>query len=132
MTRTAVRENAGALRVVIVDDESQITDLLRTYIMCTIANIEVISFNDPEEARAFLLQNSVDVLITDYKMPKFDGIQLLRLVSNDTVRVLISGYVSEITHGQLAELKAAFFEKPVPMKELGKIISKAEAKKKGT
>lgn len=115
--------------VVVVDDEIQITDLLKTFLECISRDLDVHTFNDPEEARAHLLQKTPDVLITDFKMPKFDGIQLIRLMPPDSTKVLISGYVSEITEGQLKELNASFFEKPLPMKELGRIIQSASEKK---
>lgn len=117
------------LRIVVVDDEAQITDLLMTYLLCLSKSYVITTFNDPEEARAYLQQNPIDVLITDFKMPKYDGIQLMKLVPKDATKILISGYVSEITEGHLNELKASFFEKPVPMKELGKLIHAAAAKK---
>jgi DNA-binding NtrC family response regulator len=118
------------LQIVVVDDEAQITDLLMTYLLCLSKTFAVTTFNDPEEARAYLLQNHIDVLITDFKMPKYDGIQLMKLAPKDATKILISGYVSEITEGHLNELKASFFEKPVPMKELGKLINEANAKKR--
>jgi DNA-binding NtrC family response regulator len=118
------------LHVVVVDDEVQITELLKTFLLCISKNLDIHTFNDPEEARAYLLQHSCEVLITDYKMPKYDGLQLMKLVDKDATKVLISGYVSEITEGHLNQLNACFFEKPVPMKELGKLIHAAEAKKK--
>jgi DNA-binding NtrC family response regulator len=121
--------NDKPLSVVVVDDELQITDLLKTFLQCISKNLNVLAFNDPEEARAFLMRKAPDVLITDYKMPKFDGIQLIKLMPADSTKVLISGYVSEITEGQLTELNASFFEKPVPMKDLGRIIKAAEEKK---
>ncbi|MBN2037793.1 MAG: response regulator [Chitinispirillaceae bacterium] len=117
------------LSVVVVDDEIQITDLLKTFLQCISKNLDIHTFNDPEEARAHLLRKNPDVLITDFKMPKYDGIQLIRLMPNNSTKVLISGYVSEITEGQLGELKASFFEKPVPMKDLGRIIAEAQSRK---
>ena len=120
----------ASLHVVVVDDEIQITELLRTFLLCISKDLDIHTFNDPEEARAYLLQHSCDVLITDFKMPKYDGLQLMKLVDKDSTKVLISGYVSEITEGHLNQLNACFFEKPVPMKELGKLINAAQAKKK--
>jgi two-component system response regulator YesN len=122
--------NKKPLEVVVVDDEMQITDLLKIFLLCISKNLKISAFNDPEEARAHILQNPVDVLITDFKMPKYDGVQLIKLMPADSTKILISGYVSEITEGQLSELKASFFEKPVSMKDLGILIHKAEAKKK--
>jgi DNA-binding NtrC family response regulator len=118
------------LQVVVVDDESQITDLLRTFLLCISSNLDVHTFNDSEEARTYIQHHMVDVLITDFKMPKYDGIQLMKIMPMDSMKILISGYVSEITEGQLNNLKASFFEKPVSMKDLGALILEAEAKKK--
>jgi two-component SAPR family response regulator len=117
---------AKSLEVVIVDDEIQITELLKTFILCSSKNTNVHTFNDSEEARSFLLGNNVDILITDYKMPKVNGIELIETAPRDTKKVLISGYVSEIAEERLLQLDAVFFEKPVPMKALGKIISDHE------
>ncbi len=115
-----------SLEVVIVDDEIQITELLKTFIECSSSNTNIHTFNDAAEARSFLLGNDVDVLITDYKMPKFNGIELMETAPPDVKKVLISGYVSEIAEERLQQLDAVFFEKPVPMKALGKIISDRE------
>ena len=113
-------------KIVVVDDEVQITELLKTFIECASKNSNVHTFNDAVEARNYLLKNSVDVLITDYKMPKYDGIQLMEDVSPEIKKVLISGYVSEIAEERLNQLDAVFFEKPVPMKALEKIIREQE------
>ncbi len=117
---------AKRLEVVIVDDEFQITELLKTFIQCSSENINVHAFNDSEEALSFLLENPVDILITDYKMPKYNGIELMESAPPHVKKVLISGYVSEIAEERLQKLDAVFFEKPVPMKELKKIISDIE------
>jgi two-component system, response regulator YesN len=117
-----------SLEVVIVDDEIQITELLKTFIECSSTNTNIHTFNDAAEARSFLLGNDVDILITDYKMPKFNGIELMETAPPDVKKVLISGYVSEIAEERLQQLDAVFFEKPVPMRALGKIISDQEKK----
>ncbi len=110
------------LEVVLVDDEIQITELLKTYIQCSAKNVNIHTFNDSEEALNYILNNHIDILITDYKMPKYNGIELMEKAPPGVNKVLISGYVSEIAEERLLQLKAVFFEKPVPMKELGKII----------
>lgn len=117
------------LEVVVVDDEIQITELIKTFIQCSSDNANVHTFNDAGEARTFLLGNPIDILITDYKMPKFNGIELMEATPPQVKKVLISGYVSEIAEERLLELDAVFFEKPVPMKALGKIISEQQKKK---
>jgi len=116
------------LEVVIVDDEVQITELLRTFIECASTNSNIHTFNDSGEARKYILHHAVDVLITDYKMPKYDGLQLMENAPHEVKKILISGYVSEIAEEKLQKLNAVFFEKPVPMKAIGKIINEQERK----
>jgi DNA-binding NtrC family response regulator len=123
------KTTAKTLQVVVVDDEPQITDLLKAFLLCISKDLDIYTFNDPEEARAHLLQNSIDVLITDFKMPKYDGIQLMKLMPKDSTKILISGFVSEITENQLLQINASFLEKPVSMKDLDTLIRKAEARK---
>ncbi|HEX3019754.1 MAG TPA: response regulator [Chitinispirillaceae bacterium] len=114
------------LEVVIVDDEVQITELLKTFLQCSSKQSNIHTFNDSIEAKNYLAENKVDVLITDYKMPKCDGIQLMESLDSNVKKILISGYVSEIAEERLQKLDAVFFEKPVPMKALGSIINDQE------
>ncbi len=116
------------LEVVIVDDEIQITELLKTFLQCSSKHSNIHTFNDSLEAKTYLTQNKVDVLITDYKMPKCNGIQLMENLDSNVKKILISGFVSEIAEERLLQLDAIFFEKPVPMKALGSLISDQEKK----
>lgn len=115
---------AKMLDIVVVDDKVMITDLFESYIQLSGTEANVYSFNDPSLAMEFISSdNHIDVIITDYKMPGINGIQLLEASPKDSKRILISGYVSDIAEEKLAELDAVFFEKPVPMKQIGKILS---------
>lgn len=114
----------NGLDIVVVDDNVMITDLFESYIKLSGTDANVYSFNDSSKALEFINSNKkIDVIITDYKMPGINGIQLLEATPRDTTRILISGYVSNIAEEKLEELNAIFFEKPVPMKQINKIIS---------
>jgi len=115
-----------SLEIVIVDDEEPITELLKSFVMVASKSAHVHTFTDSGKARDFLLRNNVDVLITDYKMPKYNGLELLEVVPSDVKKILISGYVSEIAEEKLQKMNAVFFEKPVPIKKLSKIILEQE------
>ncbi len=119
---------ARKLEVVVVDDEEQITELLKTFIQCVTQDINVHTFNDSVVAKDFVVNNSIDVLITDYKMPKIDGLQLMEAAAPKVRKIMISGYVSEIAEEKLQKLNATFFEKPVPLRALAKIISDQQEK----
>lgn len=118
---------AEALEIVVVDDEEQITELIKTFIVLTSKDAKVHTFTDPVRARDFLVSNAVDMLITDYKMPIMDGIQLMESIPSTVKKILISGYISEIAEEKLTKLDALFFEKPVPIRTLRKIILEQEA-----
>lgn len=118
----AATMNEHPLEIVIVDDEAQITELLEIFIQSSGKSTHIHSFNDPRDAREYISQHPIDVIITDYKMPHVNGIDLLKLTSPSVKRILISGYVSEIAEDMLQQLNAIFFEKPVPMKELRDIV----------
>jgi DNA-binding NtrC family response regulator len=116
------------LEVVVVDDEEQITELLKTFIQCITQEIRVHTFNDSVDAREYIAKNPIDVLITDYKMPRYDGLQLMESTPPPVKKVMISGYVSEIAVEKLQKLNATFFEKPVPLRALAKIIADQQEK----
>jgi YesN/AraC family two-component response regulator len=79
-------------------------------------------------AKEFIAHNPVDVLITDYKMPNVNGLQLMESAPLEMRKVIISGYVSDIAEEKLKKLNATFFGKPVPLRALGKIISEQQEK----
>jgi YesN/AraC family two-component response regulator len=116
------------LEVVVVDDEEQITELLKTYIRYTDQETSIHTFNDSTIAKEFIAHNLVDVLITDYRMPRFDGLQLMESAPRQIRKIMISGYDSNIVEEKLQKLNATFFEKPVNLRALGKIISEQREK----
>jgi len=116
------------LEVVLVDDEEQITELLETYLLFSSQGISVHSFNDSIIAKDFIADNPMDVLITDYRMPRFDGLQLMESAPPEARKVIISGYDSVIAEEKLQKLNATFLEKPIPLRALSKIISEQKGK----
>jgi len=114
------------LQIVVVDDEEPITEVIKTYIECIDPNINVRTFNDPLEAKRFIMKNALDVLITDYKMPRCDGLQLIEAAAPSVKKILVSGYISEIAEERLHKLNATYFEKPVPLRALAKIIAEQQ------
>ena len=74
--------NPNAMTVVVIDDQASgrmlLTEILRD--VDPSANIE--SFSNALDALAFAEKNVVDLVITDYKMPKIDGIEAIRRLRN--------------------------------------------------
>jgi diguanylate cyclase (GGDEF)-like protein len=78
--------------LLIVDDESYI---LRTLVLHVAPHYETLTADSADSAEAIFRQRSIDLLLTDQKMPKRTGIQLLEWVrqhSPRTVRLLMTGH----------------------------------------
>jgi two-component system, response regulator YesN len=116
------------LEIVVVDDEEPITEVIKTYIECIDPTISVRTFNDALEAKAYIVSNVPDVLITDYKMPKCDGLQIMEAASPKVKKILVTGYMSEIAEERLNKVNGTYFEKPVPLRALAKIITEQKPK----
>jgi DNA-binding NtrC family response regulator len=114
------------LEVVVVDDEEQITDLLATFIPLATKGVQVHPFNDSVVAKEFITRHLVDVLITDYKMPRLNGLQLMESAPLQVRKVMLSGYVSDISEDKLHKLNALYIEKPVPLRALAKVITEQQ------
>ena len=108
--------------VVIVDDKASITDLFESYIGILDIQCELVTFNDSRLALDYIKSHNIDVVITDFGMPNVSGLELLQAAPATAAKIMISGYVPEVTATQLASLNAIFYEKPVPMKEIGRIL----------
>ncbi|MDR1490099.1 MAG: sigma-54 dependent transcriptional regulator, partial [Desulfovibrio sp.] len=68
-------------RLLLIDDEKNYLLILETLLQD--AGYPVTAINDPESALAFLDESEVDVVITDMKMPKLSGKDVLAHVKRD-------------------------------------------------
>jgi DNA-binding NtrC family response regulator len=81
----------------IVDDEDMVVTSLRAFLTLE-TDFDVQGFTDPERAAGFLRQRPVDVIVSDYLMPKLTGIQLLkraREVQPEATRILLTGHADK-------------------------------------
>jgi diguanylate cyclase (GGDEF)-like protein len=69
------------LRVLVVDDEPDIRDVLR--ITLEAEKYEVIEAENGEEAIKIIAQKTPDLVLVDYKMPKMDGREVCRRIKKD-------------------------------------------------
>ena len=83
--------------VLIVEDEKLIRQGLRKMIQRSGVPVEVImECNNGETALEILKEQSIDVMFTDIRMPKMDGIELVTLIKKDSglrnIPVMIVSY----------------------------------------
>ncbi len=102
--------------VMIVDDEEMVITSIKAFLQLE-TDFAIHGFTDPEEAARFVGQQPVDVAVTDYLMPKLNGIQLLAKVKEaqpEASRVLLTGHADKQSAIQAINQVALFqyLEKP--------------------
>ncbi len=89
--------NTAQPSVLIVDDEDMVITSIRAFLRLE-TEYNVHGFTLPEEAAKHLQTNPVDVVVTDYLMPKMNGIQLLAKAKEyqpEAARVLLTGHADK-------------------------------------
>lgn len=102
--------------VLLVDDEDMIITSIKAFLQLE-TDFTIHGFTDPEEAANFAKSNQIDVVVSDYLMPKMNGIQLLSRVKEaqpEASRVLLTGHADKQSAIQAINQVALFqyLEKP--------------------
>ena len=109
-------QNGHNPSVLIVDDEDMVITSLKAFLQLE-TEFDVHGFTDPEQAARFAEANKVDVAVSDYLMPKMNGIQLLARLKElqpEASRVLLTGHADKQSAIQAINQVALFqyLEKP--------------------
>ena len=117
----------GKTRVLFVDDEERIVNLLRLMFRAT---YEVFTATSGEQALAVVRSQVIHVIVSDQRMPGMLGIDLLAQVAHDspdTVRLLLTGYsdleaiVGSVNRGEVFR----FLSKPWNQDEMRTALAEA-------
>ena len=119
--------------LLIVDDEPDMLDFLERVLR---RRFQVTRCGNGEEALETLENGDFEVLITDQKMPRMSGIQLLESIHDSypsLVRLILSGFteVSEIEHAITRCGIHGYILKPVDSRKLLQAIDDAYDVKAG-
>jgi response regulator RpfG family c-di-GMP phosphodiesterase len=121
--------NDGQPRVVLVDDEDMVITSIRAFLQIE-TEYAVNGFTQPEEAVKYLETTAVDVVVSDYLMPKMNGIQLLakaKQLQPEAARVLLTGHADK--HSAIVAINDVglyqYLEKPWDNSQLLLVIQSA-------
>jgi len=114
-------------KVLIVDDEPDMLDFLERSLR---KRFQVVRAPNAAVALTLLEGDDFEVLITDQKMPKMGGLELLTRISNDypkLVRLLLSGFaeIPEIRKAKDSCRIHNYIFKPVDSRKLLEAIDQA-------
>src|SRR5579872_4695615 len=114
-------------QVLIVDDEPNLRKILSAQL--TRDGYEVMTAEDGEQGLAALKEHHIDLVITDLKMPKVDGMTLLRKALEDDPELPVVLITAHGTIDTAVEaLKSGAFDfvtKPFDKDEVRQIVAKA-------
>ena len=123
-----LREGSGRPKVLVVDDEASIRELLAEHLTTRGTPFEALAASDGFEAGRLMATFRPDVVLLDLRMPGLDGFQVCRTIKADpetssTIVVAMTGYFSPETESRILECGAVrCFAKPVEPSTLSAFI----------
>lgn len=118
------------LRVVLIDDDEQVLNVHCSMVVSM--GYGITSFTSPLEAVDYLAsnRNSVDLIITDYRMPQMSGLELLNRIHIAGLAlpaIILTGYPDEVSRDEADRYGASIVCKPIRMAALADHIHQASA-----
>jgi two-component system response regulator PilR (NtrC family) len=127
MATETVRQRLPVPRVLVVDDERSMRELLE--IVLRREGYDVLTADNGRAALSTLEQQSVDLLISDIKMPDMTGVEVLRAargIDPDMLAIMITAFASTETAVEALRLGAHdYISKPFKVDELKLRVRKA-------
>jgi len=113
--------------LLVVDDEARILSALRRSLRRE--GWRILTASTPDEALRMLDEEPIDAVLSDHKMPRMSGLEVLEVAARrrpNAARILISGWPDEIPAERLAALGVrALVPKPWDDAELKRILRAA-------
>ncbi|MFO7877435.1 MAG: S16 family serine protease [Desulfovermiculus sp.] len=119
-----------SFQILVVDDE----DITRENIAHILSkeNFQVLTAKDGQEAIELVAEHKIDLIITDMKMEKVDGLQLLERIKHDAPEIeiiLITGYATVNTAVEALRSGAAhYLPKPLNLDVLRKTVDEIKSR----
>ena len=118
-------------KILVLDDDQGMREFLE--IMLTKEGYDVTSAGEPAKAIDLCRKTAFDLVITDLKMPKINGIEFLKTIKDqrpETIVILITAYASgETAIDAMKEGAYDYVEKGGSLEDLKKVVRAALLKK---
>jgi CheY-like chemotaxis protein len=74
---------AAEIEVLVVDEDAEVLELTETFLDRESDRITVTTETDPHDALEVLVDGAFDCVVSDYQMPKLDGIELFEAIREE-------------------------------------------------
>jgi len=110
--------------ILVVDDELALTEVLANIL--EYQGYEVLTSTDGQEALDVVKKNKIDLIVSDYMMPRLNGIALCRCIRADQRTSRMPMIMMSALPNDLLDLPVyAILKKPFDMDELVKSVAMA-------
>lgn len=114
-------------KILLVEDDQDVAEFLRLTLVDM--NLDVLTANDGEEGSAIFLHEEPDIVLSDLKLPKKDGFELLQEIKSIRPKIpyiLMTGYYDSIYNEHALKIFMAdkILHKPFGREELELCINK--------
>lgn len=103
-------------KVLVLDDQKEILELWHWHFKLWAETVELFTGANGAQGIALMEEHKFDLIITDFKMPKVDGLDFIlhvRATDAQTPIFLFSGYIPELSFLADQMENVQFFEKPL-------------------
>ncbi|MCP3899951.1 MAG: sigma-54-dependent Fis family transcriptional regulator, partial [Desulfobacteraceae bacterium] len=119
--------------ILVVDDNIITCEVIKRNL--ELSGFQVLTAHDVNDAIEILSRQDIDLLITDYKMPKHSGLELIKYVRDhffDICIIMLTGYASiNSAVSAMREGADEYITKPFTDKELLDAVKKSFVKQQG-
>jgi len=118
-----VRRWTSELNVLVVEDDEALRESFQQLLSYLFAEVDAAV--DGQDALDQLAAKNYDIVLTDLRMPRMSGFQLLQEIRQQSPQqpiVVISAYEDEALRRELAVYKVHYLSKPVILEELLKVV----------
>lgn len=115
-------------RILLVDDQRDILRLLHATLDTLGHKLEIYEAPSGEEALLEATRHRFDLLVSDYKLPGMNGVELMKKVrakNPDIKSILITAMTDRKTRDEMIEAGAiAMFDKPIPLADFLDVVER--------
>lgn len=100
------------IHILLIDDEEPLLQLMKEYLRKLNPNLEIETVVSAHQALKVLAEKSIEVIVSDFQMPKMDGLELLKHLrenSNDIPFIMFTGRGREEVAIQALNLGADYY-----------------------
>ena len=118
-----VRRWTSELNILVVEDDEVLRESFQQLLSYLFAEVDAAV--DGQDALDQLAEKNYDIVLTDLRMPRMSGFQLLQEIRQQSPQqpiVVISAYEDEVLRRELVVYKVHYLSKPVILEELLKVV----------